>query len=76
MKTRVTLPRLALLALTAVLVAACGGGGEPAAEEAEGASRETVFDPLVDTLDRSRGVQQTIDERAAEQRRRLDEAEQ
>lgn len=76
MKTRVTLPRLALLALTAVFVAACGGSAEPAAEQADGASRETVFDPLVDTMDRARGVQQTIDERAAEQRRRLDEAEQ
>jgi hypothetical protein len=34
-----------------------------------------VFDPLVGTLDRAQGVQQTVDEQAAELRRRLEEAE-
>jgi ABC-type transport system substrate-binding protein len=36
--------------------------------------RETVFDPLVGTLDRAKGVQQTIDDQAAAQRRQIDEA--
>lgn len=63
--------------LSAIALSACGGAAEPAAESAERAApRETVFDPLVGTMDRARGVQQTIDERAAEQRRRIEESEQ
>jgi hypothetical protein len=34
-----------------------------------------VFDPLVGTLERAEGVQQTVDQQAAELRRRLEEAE-
>jgi hypothetical protein len=60
----------------AIGLAACGDSAEPAAERAESAPRETVFDPLVGTIDRARGVQQTIDERAAEQRRRIEQDEQ
>lgn len=62
-----------------LVVAGCGGSesgngsaSEPAAERAE---RPTVFDPLVQSLERAEGVQQTIDDRAAEQRRRLEEAQ-
>lgn len=68
--------------LSAILLSACGGGGEPAderaqsADSADSAPRETVFDPLVGTLDRARGVQQTVDEHAAELRRRIEEDEQ
>jgi hypothetical protein len=60
-------------------VVACGGGGEPserAAEEREPPQRrETVFDPMTSTIGRAQGVQQTVDEQAAEQRRRIEEAE-
>jgi hypothetical protein len=34
-----------------------------------------VFDPLVGTIDRAKDVQKTVDDQAAEQRRRLEEAE-
>jgi hypothetical protein len=60
----------------AIAIAACGGDVEPPAESAERARQDTVFDPLIGTMDRARGVQQTIDERAAEQRRRIEESEQ
>jgi hypothetical protein len=57
----------------------CGGGAEPperAAEQREPAQRrDTVFDPLTSTIGRAQGVQQTVDEQAAEQRRRIEEAE-
>jgi len=54
------------------------GGGSPepqqraAAPEAQQSAaaprRETVFEPLVGTIDRANGVQQTIDDQAAERR--------
>jgi hypothetical protein len=57
----------------------CGGDGEPserAVDEREPEPRrETVFDPLTSTIGRAQGVQQTVDEQAAEQRRRIEEAE-
>jgi hypothetical protein len=61
-------------------LAACGGSEpeERAAEPREPAAaprRETVFDPLTSTIGRAEGVQQTVDEQAAEQRRRIDDAE-
>jgi hypothetical protein len=62
----------------ALTLAACGGS-EPeqrAAERRETATRrETVFDPLTSTIDRAEGVQQTVDQQAAEQRRRIEDAE-
>lgn len=63
--------------LLALLAAACGSpANEQAAEpSAEAPRRETVFDPLTSTMDRAQGVQQTLDEQAAEQRRRIEEAE-
>lgn len=62
--------------LAAIVLSACGGGSEPADERTESAPRETVFDPLVGTMDRARGVQQTVDDRAAELRRAIEESEQ
>lgn len=63
--------------LTAVLaLAGCGGGSDsPAASEEPAEARDTVFDPLTSTIDRAQGVQQTLDAQAAEQRRRIEEAE-
>ena len=64
------------LMLTAVLVlAACGGAGPPEEPAEPAEARGTVFDPLTSTIDRAQGVQQTLDAQAAEQRRRLEEAE-
>jgi hypothetical protein len=72
------------LALTLVsLMAGCGGsaqppGGtakaQPAAAQKAPERRETVFDPWVGTIDRAKGVQNTVDEQAAEQRRKIEEA--
>ncbi len=57
------------------LLAGCGGS-EPAGEPAQPAEpRPTAFDPLTSTIDRAQGVQQTVDEQAAELRRRVEEAE-
>jgi len=66
-----------------LLVAACGNSSPPAAETAKRPAdsarpqperRETVFDPLVGTIDRAKGVQKTVDDQAAEQRRKIEEA--
>ncbi len=66
------------LAAIALALAGCGGAndsGERAAERSESAPRrETVFDPMTSTIGRAQGVQQTVDEQAAEQRRRIEEA--
>jgi hypothetical protein len=70
-----------------IFCAGCGGS-EPPAHETPAASgtpavtatpsgtrRETVFDPLVGTIDRAKGVQTTVDDQAEEVRRRVEEAE-
>jgi hypothetical protein len=71
------------LALTLMcLVAGCGSTAPPAgaATKAPPAAqkaperRETVFDPWVGTIERAKGVQNTVDEQAAEQRRKIEEA--
>ena len=69
-------PKLALWYVIAFTLAGCGGPkpAEPVSEPAE-PPRPTVFDPLTSTIDRAQGVQQTVDQRAAEQRRRLEDAE-
>jgi len=68
-----------VLAAIAIVVAGCGGTDEPAeesrAEREQAAPRETVFDPLTSTIGRAQSVQQTTDQQAAEQRRRIEEAE-
>ena len=63
--------------IVAIALAGCGGSGadERASEPREAPARETVFDPLTSTIGRAQGVQQTVDEQAAEQRRRIEEAE-
>ena len=69
------MPRKAcVLAAIVLVVAGCGAPEEPAEPEPAPPRRETVFDPLTSTIDRAEGVQQTVDEQAAEQRRRIEEA--
>jgi hypothetical protein len=66
-----------VLAGTVLAVAGCGSSeppNEPPRDNAQ-TDRNTVFAPLVDSIDRAEGVQQTIDDQAAELRRRLEEAE-
>lgn len=71
-------PKYVLAAAIAVMLVGCGGSEptEQASEPREQSPprRETVFDPLTSTIGRAEGVQQTVDEQAAEQRRRIDEA--
>ena len=66
-----------------VLVAGCGSSSPPVAASAkhpaenarpQAERRETVFDPWIGTIDRAKGVQNTVDEQAAEQRRKIEEA--
>ena len=67
-----------VLAAIALALGGCGGGdapAEPAARQPEPPRRETVFDPMTSTIGRAQGVQQTTDQQAAEQRRRIEEAE-
>jgi hypothetical protein len=68
-----------------VLTLAACGSSEPDEPEERAAAprqtaepaprRETVFDPLTSTIGRAQGVQDTVDEQAAAQRRKIDEAE-
>lgn len=74
-------PKPAILCVLAAVLASCGGAGSETSSERPSeppepaARRETVFDPLTSTIGRAQGVQQTVDEQAAEQRRRIEEAE-
>jgi len=63
-----------LLVALAVMLTACGSS-EPPPQESQPQRKETVFDPLTSTIDRAKAVQQTVDEQAAEQRKRIEAAE-
>jgi hypothetical protein len=71
---RQAIMRIEAAFMATLFLAACGGA-EPPPEPAPPEPRATVFDPLVGTLERAEGVQQTVDDQAAELRRRLEEAE-
>jgi hypothetical protein len=65
-----------VLVAIAFSIAGCGGGAPTdSAVEREPERRESVFDPMKSTIGRAEGVQQTVDEQAAEQRRRIEAAE-
>lgn len=59
----------------ALALVGCGRSSEPEQPVEPAARRETVFDPMTSTIGRAQGVQQTVDEQAAEQRRRIEAAE-
>jgi hypothetical protein len=67
--------KLSVWCAVAVALAGCGGSGPAEAPSQPAEPRPTVFDPLTSTIDRAQGVQQTVDEQAAAQRRRIEEAE-
>ena len=70
-------PKYVLAAAIAAMLAGCGGPcprSRRASPREQAPRRETVFDPMTSTIGRAQGVQQTVDEQAAEQRRRIDEA--
>ena len=62
-----------LAVFTCLLLAACGE--TETNDSAPVAERPTVFDPLTDTLDRAKSVEDTLRDSAAERRRQLEEAE-
>lgn len=62
-----------------MFLASAGCSGAEAASEPQSAESDdsaTVFEPLEDTLESAEGIQRTKDERADEQRRRIEAAEQ
>ena len=61
--------RQSALLLAALLVAACGGAPEPETEDA------SVFDPLAESIERAKGVEETLRQNAEELRRRVEEEE-
>lgn len=65
--------RIRPLMLSALLLAGCGAPENEPASPPE--PRANVFEPLTSTLERAEGVQATVDEQAAELRRRVEEAE-
>ena len=76
-------PKPWLALALASLMAGCGGSAQPSGDTAKAQPsaaqkaperKETVFDPWVGTIDRAKGVQNTVDEQAAEQRRKIEEA--
>jgi hypothetical protein len=72
------MPRKACVLAAIVLgVAGCGSEepAERASEQRDPPRRESVFDPMTSTIGRAQGVQQTVDQQAAEQRRQIDDAE-
>jgi hypothetical protein len=62
-----------LLVALAVALTACGSSPPPPQEQ-KPQRKETVFDPLTSTIDRAKSVQQTVDDQAAEQRKKIEEA--
>ena len=68
-----------VVAAIVLVLAGCGASEQPAETAREPRAnperRETVFDPLTSTIGRAQGVQQTTDQQAAEQRRRIEDAE-
>lgn len=60
----------------AVAICGCGANDDseqPAAAEPE--PKESVFDPLTDSIERAQGVEETLKQAEAERRRQLEEAE-
>lgn len=62
-----------LMAMFLLLLAACT---ERQAEAPRESARDpSVFDPMISTIDRAQGVEQTLQDSAAERRRQIEAAE-
>jgi hypothetical protein len=64
-----------VLSAVAIMLVGCGQTSEPEQPAEPAARRETVFDPMTSTIGRAQGVQQTVDAQAAEQRKKIEDAE-
>ena len=62
-----------LFLAVALALTACGGSSPPAPEQ-KPQRKESVFDPWTGTIERAKGVQQTVDDQAAAQRKKIEEA--
>ncbi len=62
-----------ILAALAVVLTACGSS-QPPPQEQKPQRKESVFDPWTGTIERAKGVQQTVNDQAAEQRKRIEAA--
>lgn len=67
--------RMGVWIVTAVLVAACSGGGDSGDAGAKTADDEGVFDPMVGTMDRAAGVEDLSSSRKEEMDRAVEEQE-
>ena len=63
-----------LLAAT-LLILLCGCTERQAETPRESGRDPSVFDPMISTIDRAQGVEQTLQDSAAERRRQLEAAE-
>ena len=66
--------RFPLALIAALVLSACGAGGKDAEPEAETpAVEDTAFGDMVGTIDKAKGVQDTVDSHKQEVDRRLEE---
>ena len=66
--------KASLLMVTAALALTACGSSSPPPEVQNPPRKESVFDPWTGTIERAKGVQQTVDDQAAEQRKQIEEA--
>lgn len=60
--------------LLMTMLVACSGGSDQTDQQTN-EERDSVFDPLTQSIDRAKSVQNTVDAQAEEQRRQIEEAE-
>lgn len=64
-----------ILGAIAAALAGCGGSEPPERRSESAEPQPSVFEPLTSTIEHAESVQQTVDRQAAEQRRRIEDAE-
>jgi thiamine biosynthesis lipoprotein ApbE len=62
-----------VLVASVLALTACGSSSPPPQEQ-KPQRKESVFDPWTGTIERAKGVQQTVDDQAAQQRKKIEEA--
>lgn len=75
--------KISLVLSLAIPMMACGGAQKDAAEDNNGETaaadevlgEETVFDPMLDAIDRAKAVQETVDRQREKMEAALEEAE-
>jgi hypothetical protein len=67
--------RISLAAICVLVLGACGGGAEPAAPPDPPPVKDTVFGDMAGTMDKARGVQDTVNAQKQELDRQVQAAE-